>query len=159
MNVRPEWNVRVALDTTILAAAEGVEGEARRLLATELVKKLPRHSTIVPVQALGELAFVLVRNVGRSPESARAAVISWHDTFPVIGTSPEILLAATDLFTRHRVSVWEAVILSSAVAAGCQLLLSLNYTEGRSPSGLTVTNPFAQPRHALLEMLLKASET
>src|SRR5687768_14500310 len=107
MNGPEEGSLRVALDTTILAVAEGAEGHARQLAAAELLLKLPRHSTIVPAQALGELAEVLVHNLGRSRDSARGAVISWHDAFPVIGTSPEILLAAADLFATRSVSMWE----------------------------------------------------
>lgn len=158
MNGPEDWSLRVALDTTILAVAEGAEGHARGLAATELLLKLPRHSTIVPAQALGELAEVLVRNLGRSPQSARDAIAGWHEAFPVIGTSPEILVAATNLFATRRVSIWEAVILSAAIAANCRLLLSLNFIDGFSVNGLTVANPFAEPRHELIDRLLKASD-
>jgi predicted nucleic acid-binding protein len=158
MSAPGDWSLRVALDTTILTVAEGAEGHARRLAATELLLKLPRDSTIVPAQALGELALVLVRNLGRSPESARDAVVGWHNTFPVIGTSPEILLAAADLFATRPVSLWEAVILSAAIAANCRLLLSLNFTDGFNLNGLTVVDPFAEPRHELIELLLNASD-
>jgi predicted nucleic acid-binding protein len=158
MNPPAEWSLRVALDTTILTVAEGAEGHARRVAATDLLLKLPRHSTIVPAQALGELALVLVRNLGRSPESARDAVVSWHNAFPVVGTSPEILLAAADLFATGSVNLWEAVILSAAIAANCRLLLSLNFADGFSVNGLIVANPFAEPRHELIDLLLKASD-
>jgi predicted nucleic acid-binding protein len=147
----------VALDTTILATAEGIQGEARKAAARELLRKLPPHATVVPIQALGELGFVLVRNVGRPPESARTALVSWHDTFPVIGTSADAMLAAADLIAVHEMSIWEAVMLTVAIEANCQLLLSENYTEGLTCGGITVTNPFSQPRHALLEMLINGA--
>ena len=58
-----------------------------------MIGKLPTEATLLPVQALGELFHVLVRKAGRSPERARTAILSWQDTFPLIETSPAVLLA------------------------------------------------------------------
>ena len=58
--------MRIALDTNILAYAEGVNGSARKRAALELIRKLPERSTFVPVQVLGELFRVLVGKAGFS---------------------------------------------------------------------------------------------
>ena len=79
--------MRVALDTSILAYAEGTNGAAMRDKALELIQQLPVGSAVVPVQALGELFKVLVRKAKRQPARARAAVLSWRDAYPVIETS------------------------------------------------------------------------
>jgi predicted nucleic acid-binding protein len=146
--------LRVALDTNILAYAEGVDGAERRGPALGLVRRLPQEATVIPVQVLGELFNVLVRKAGRSRSDAREALLSWRDTFPVIETSPEIMLAAVDLATDHRFGIWDAVILAAASQAGCRLLLSEDLQEGFTWGGVTVANPFASPRHALLDALL-----
>lgn len=62
--------MRVALDTNILAYAEGANGAAMKDAALELLEKLPPGTTVVPVQALGELFNVLVRKARRSPVDA-----------------------------------------------------------------------------------------
>jgi predicted nucleic acid-binding protein len=67
--------MRVALDTNVLAYAEGVNGPSMKALALELVDGLPPGSVILPVQTLGELFQVLVRKAGRSRPSARAAIL------------------------------------------------------------------------------------
>ncbi len=146
--------MRIALDTNILAYAEGVNGSARKKAALELVRKLPESSTFVPVQVLGELFRVLVGKAGFSGVQTRAAVLGWQDTFPLIETSPAILLAATDLAVHHVLSIWDAIILSAASAAGCRLLLSEDMQDGFIWSGVTVVNPFAAAPHPLLRMLL-----
>lgn len=56
---------------------------------------------MVPVQVLGELFDVLVRKGGKSRSEGRDALLSWRDTFPVVGTSPEVMPAAVDLATDH----------------------------------------------------------
>ena len=146
--------MRLALDTNVLGYAEGVNGVARKKAALEIIEKLPAESTLVPVQVLGELFHVLVRKAARSPERARAAILSWQDVFPLIETSPAVMLAAADLATHHRLGIWDAVVFSAAAAAGCRLLLSEDLQAGFTWNGVTVTNPFSQEKHELLADLL-----
>lgn len=148
--------MRVALDTNVLAYAEGMNGGARRDAALDLVRRLPQEMVVLPVQVLGELFNVLVRKAGRSRSDAREALLSWRDTFLLVETSPEVMLAASDLATDHRLGIWDAVILSAASKAGCRLLLSKNFQEGFTWGGVTVANPFAPTRHVLLDALLGA---
>lgn len=147
--------MRVAFDTNVLAYAEGINGKERRDEALAIIRKLPQDAGVVPVQVLGELFNVLVRKAGKSRIDARDALLSWRDTFPVIETSPEVMLAAADLATNHQLGIWDAVILSAAAQGGCRLLLSEDLQEGFTWAGATVVNPFASPRHALLQALLE----
>ena len=144
----------VALDTNVLAYAEGVNGAAMKATALALLRDLPGDSAVVPVQTLGELFKLLVRKAGRSPANARAAILAWRDAFPLVETSPGVMLAAADLATDHRLGIWDAVILAAAAAAGCRLLLSEDLQDGFTWSGVTVANPFAPARHPLLAALL-----
>ena len=69
--------MRIALDTNVLAYAEGANGAAMRDQALALIQRLPRGAVIVPVQTLGELFNVLVRKAKWQPALARAAVLTW----------------------------------------------------------------------------------
>lgn len=146
----------IAVDTNVLAYAEGLNGAQKRDAAVSLLQTLSPESTFVPVQALGELFTVLVRKAGRSRADAAAAVLSWGDAFPLIETSNDVLLAATDLADAHQLSLWDAVMLSAAADARCRLLLSEDLQEGFTWRGVTVANPFAARRHPLLEALVNA---
>jgi predicted nucleic acid-binding protein len=146
--------VRVAFDTNVLAYAEGINGAGRRDVALNLIRKLPQEAALIPVQVLGELFNVLVRKGGKSRSDARDALLSWRDTFDVIETSTEVLLAAADLATDHQMGIWDAVILSAASQGGCRMLLSEDFHEGFTWGGVTVVRPFSVPKHALLRTLL-----
>lgn len=146
--------MKVALDTNFLAYAEGVNGAERRAVAVDLLKRLPADSAIVPVQALGELFNVLVRKAARSRDEAREALLGWRDAFSVVETSAAVMQTAVDLATDHKLGIWDAVIFSASSQAGCRLLLSEDMQEGFTWGGVTVVNPFATARHALLEVLL-----
>src|SRR5580704_12949043 len=122
-------SVRVALDTNVMAYAEGVGDEEMRLAAFEIVRSLPPSSVVLPVQTLGELFNVLVRKARRSRPNARAAVVKWRDDVALVETSVPIIIAATDLATEHHLSIWDAVMLSAAAHASCRLLLSEDLQE------------------------------
>jgi predicted nucleic acid-binding protein len=146
--------MNVALDTNVLAYAEGVNGADRKRAALDLIDRLAPETTLLPVQVLGELFGVLVRKARRSPSSARDAVLSWGDAFPLIDTSNDVLAAACDLAGDHRLSIWDAIIVAAAANAGCRLLLSEDLQDGFTWSGVTVAHPFAATRHALLDALI-----
>ena len=147
--------MRVAVDTKILAYAEGVNGPVRKEAALEITGRLPAESTLVPVQVLGELYRVLVGKAAWPAKRARAAILSWQDTFPLIETSPSILVAALDVAADHGLSIWDAIILAGAAAGGCRLLLSEDMQEGFTWGGVTVVNPFAAKKHELLAAVLE----
>lgn len=147
--------MRIALDTNVLAYAEGVNGPSRRKEVLQILDKLEGEEVFVAVQALGELFHVLVRKAGRSPVRARQAVLGWLDAYPSIETSSSVLLAALDLAVDHEVSTWDAMILGSCAGAGCRLLLSEDMQDGFTWSGVTVVNPFKDKRHELLAGLLE----
>ena len=147
--------MKVALDTNVLAYAEGVNGAERRDAAPALIRRLPQGEAVVPVQVLGELFNVLVRKAGKSRTDARNALSSWRDAFPVIETSLDVMWMATDLAVDHNLGVWDAVIMSAASRSGCRLLLSEDLQEGFSWAGVTVVNPFFSTQHPLLRTLLQ----
>ncbi len=145
--------MKVALDTTILVYAEGVNGIQRRVEARSVLDRLPGDSIALPVQALGELFNVLVRKAGRSSSDARLTIIGWRSSFGAIDTSSEVMLAAADL-AQNQFSIWDAVIVCSAAEAGCQLLLSEDMQDGFVWRGMTIVNPFAKTMHPLLRSVL-----
>jgi predicted nucleic acid-binding protein len=93
---------------------------------------------------------------GFSPEAVRKTILRYHDTYSLIGTSPTVLLAATDLAVQHRLRIWNAVILAAAAEADCRLLLSEDLQDGLSWRGVTVVDPFSGKKNELLKKALNS---
>lgn len=144
----------IAIDTNVLAYAEGTNGAAMKNRALDLIERLPADSVVVPAQVLGELFNVLVRKAGRPPTVAREAILTWQDAHDVVPTSSTVMARAADLAADHRLGIWDAVILAASAEAGCRLLLSEDLQHGFTWSGVTVVNPFAEEPHPLLGALL-----
>ena len=147
--------MRLALDTNILAYAEGVNGVTMQRAAIRLIQALPQSTALLPVQTLGELFSLLVRKAGRSAAQAHKSILGWRVAFPLIDTSAAVIVAAADLARDHRIPIWDAVILSASADAGCRLLLTEDFHEGFTWRGVTITNPFAKTQHPLLDDLLR----
>jgi predicted nucleic acid-binding protein len=146
--------MRIALDTNILAYAEGVNGAEKKAQALELIERLPVGSVFLPVQTLAELFQLLVRKLRHTPAHGRTAILAWRDAYTLIETSEDVLVAAVELAVAHRFSLWDGVVLAAASEGGCRLLLSEDLQEGFTWNGVTVANPFAALPNSLLTGLL-----
>lgn len=151
--------MRIALDTNVLAYAEGTNGAAMRATALELIERLPADAVVLPVQTLGELFNVLVRKAKRQPARARTAVLSWKDAYETVETSATVMVQAADLAADHGLAIWDSVVLAASAEADCRLLLSEDLQDGFTWRGVTVTNPFSATMHPLLAALLTPRDT
>lgn len=146
--------MKVALDTNVLAYAEGVNDAERHRMAVGVVERLVPEMVVIPVQVLGELFNALTRR-GRMPrEYARDRVTRWRTTYSTVDTSVEALALAVDFAADNQLQIWDAVILSVVSQAGCRFLLSEDIHDGFTWGGVTVVNPFAEKPNPLLAALL-----
>lgn len=152
--------MRVALDTNILAYLAGVsrsqDDEEKINRARVVVGQLARSATLLaPTQTLGEL-FVVLRRSGASPVEARDLVLRYAEAFAPSPSEARTLTAALDLAVDHRFQFWDSLIVTSAVDAGCSLLLSEDMQDGFVVRGMTIVNPISATPHAKLLALLQA---
>lgn len=145
--------VLVAIDTNVLAYAEGAGDETRRALAMALLARLPEAAVILPVQVLGELYRVLVGKLRQPAARAQEAVLQWSDAYAVRDSTWSALQSALDLSTAHGLSIWDSLILSVAAEQRCRVLLTEDLQDGFTWRGTTVVDPFKQPAHPLLAAL------
>ena len=150
--------MRAALDTNIMAYAEGVGDSERCGRARQLVAELPVEYVVLPAQATGELYRVLTGKAGFAGSKAREAILGWSDSFEVADPTWSAFQSAFDLATGHRLQIWDALILSVAVENHCRLLLSEDLQQGFVWRGLSVVNPLAETADPLLTRFLDVRE-
>ena len=64
-------------------------------------------------------------------------------TWVVHSPDVEDVLAAISLQSRHQISFWDAMILTSARRLGCKIVWSEDLNHGQDYDGVTVQDPFA----------------
>lgn len=146
--------MRVAIDTNILAYAEGIGDAARRDTSLELLARLPAGNLVLPAQTLGELFRVLTGKTKCPPDTARIRIQQWADSFEVADSSWSAFQAAFDLTVDHNLQIWDALILAVTAENHCRVLLSEDMQDGFTWRGVTVVNPYRIPSHPLLASLL-----
>lgn len=146
--------MRLALDTNVLAYAEGVGDAQRRDVSLALLAQLEPASVLLPAQTLGELFRVLTGKARRSGAVARAAVLGWADSFDVADSTWTSFLAALDLAADHGLTIWDALVLAVAAEGRCRVLLSEDFQAGFTWRGVTVVNPYADEPSPLLATAL-----
>ena len=147
--------MKVALDTNVLAYAEGIGDEARRRKTHALLSALPVDNVVLPAQTLGELFRVLTGKGGVARTKARTIVLSWSDAFSVHDSTHTAFLSAFDLAAEMSMQIWDGLILSVAAEARCRILLSEDFQHGFTWRGVTVVNPYTDEVHPLIKALSK----
>jgi predicted nucleic acid-binding protein len=146
--------MRVAIDTNVLAYAEGIGDTERCRVAIGLVDQLPQTAVLLPAQVLGELMLILTRKAGRIREAARDAVLGWADSFDVVDSTWASFQSAFDLSVNHEFRMWDALVMAVAAENRCRIVLSEDLQHGFTWRGVTIVNPFLPDQSPLLTAIL-----
>lgn len=126
-------------DTNILVYAQQIGGKADRARA------LFADGGKLSVQVLNEFTAVSRRKQQRDwREIAEAVsdVLTMVD--PPLALTLDLHAAARALAEDHRLSFYDALIIASAIEAGCDILYSEDMQHGRTIGGLAIVNPFLE---------------
>jgi predicted nucleic acid-binding protein len=135
---------RQFVDTNVVVYAHDETAGPKRERARTLLEDLwSARAGCLSVQVLQEVYVTLTAKVPKPLEAGTgAAIVSdlsrWHIHVP----GPDDVLGAIALHRRHRISVWDAMIVWSAQQQGCTILWSEDLSPGQAYEGLRVRNPF-----------------
>lgn len=100
---------------------------------------------VVSVQVLNELANVLRKKLRRDWSEVEAVLNDVRDAFDdPAPLTVETHRAAVRLARDHRLAFFDALIVASALEAGCEVLYSEDLQNGRVFDALTIRNPFSE---------------
>jgi predicted nucleic acid-binding protein len=117
------------------------------LRKAEIAEGLMAKGGSISVQVLNEVANVARRKLGMSWEEVSRTLTSIRN----LCAQPRSLTVETHesavrIAERYGYSMYDALILASALEAGCNLLYSEDMQDGQNIEGLTIRNPFAGKR-------------
>jgi len=132
------------VDSNVLVYAVSDDEPDKQRMAREIVARgFAEGCFCISTQVMLEVYVSITRKarIGLAPGEALDYVRALAE-WPVVNTTPSLVVAALELAQRAKISPWDAAILEAARQAGCHRLLSEDLGEGRSYSGVTVENPF-----------------
>ena len=129
------------IDTNILVYAHDATSSRKQAIAIELIDRLSAARTgRLSTQVLLEF-FATARKAGLTPAIA-ADIVDDFSRWSVYTPTGADVSAATRLSIKQTVSIWDALILTSAMRSGCDVLWSEDLQDGRRFGSLRVQNPF-----------------
>lgn len=132
------------IDSNILLYAYDTSETTKQPIAVALLARLWRERAgALSTQVLQEFYSVATskRRPPMSPPVARD-IIDIYRGWPVTVIEPALILAASRLQERHRLSFWDALIVQAAIVAGATTLLTEDLSAGQVIDGVQVVNPF-----------------
>jgi predicted nucleic acid-binding protein len=137
-------SARSFFDTNVLVYTDDKASPAKQRRALDLLAEHRRAGTgVVSLQVLQEYFVTVTGKLHLDVRIARRKVELLAD-FDVAAPEVADILAAIDLHRLHGFSFWDALIVRSAKQAGCRILLSEDFQDGREFNGLRVVNPFSR---------------
>lgn len=131
----------VFADTNIVVYAYGAD-PAKVTVAEAIVQASP----VISTQVINEFHNVARRKLGLDMATRHRVATDLLQSCRVIAVDQAIVAAAMQIEARYQLSYWDSLIISAALAAGCETLYSEDLQDGQVFEGrLTVKNPFVAP--------------
>jgi predicted nucleic acid-binding protein len=131
--------VSAFFDTNILVYAQQADGKADRARALFAV------GGKLSLQVLNEFTAVARRKQSKDwHEIAEAISDVLAVVDPPLALTLDLHAVARALAEEHRLSFYDALIVASAIEAGCDILYSEDMQHGRTIGGLSIINPFLE---------------
>ncbi len=137
---------KVFVDTNILVYAHDLDAGAKHEIAKELVAELwEKRSGVLSTQVLQEFIISVTKKVPHPLDTARARrVLGNYCLWEVVVNDTRIILQATDIQEAHKLSFWDALIVSAAFAGNAATILTEDLNHGQHIEGILIRNPFVE---------------
>lgn len=137
--------MRCFVDTNVLVYADDDAAPEKQARARALLSDLfVSGNGVLSLQVLREYFVVATRKLGIDAEAARRRV-EIYSRLDVVASDLDDLLAAIDLHRLHGLSLWDALVVQSALAGRCGVLFSEDLQHSRRFGSLRIEDPFANP--------------
>lgn len=141
MNVKA-MVARSFIDTSVLIYAEAGDVPEKQRGALSILKQLYEGANgVLSTQVLQEYCNVALKKL-RLPLQHVLAQLDLYEQFEVVQVTPAIIRAGLDLHQTRNIAFYDAIILASAQASGCAVLLIEDMNAGEVIAGVRVVNPF-----------------
>jgi predicted nucleic acid-binding protein len=132
------------IDTNVLVYAHDRSETRKQPIAQALLATLWNERTgSLSTQVLQEFYVVATRKF--DPPMTRPAareVVALYGQWSLVHIDVPIIVGASKLEERHRLSFWDALVVEAALRSGATRLATEDLQTGRVIGGMTIVNPF-----------------
>lgn len=132
------------LDTNILVYAYDVSSGTKHQKSSELLIKCWNAGTgVLSTQVLQEFFVTVTQKIPNPLDFDTAKnIISDLLKWEILTVNGECIVEGIEIQRKHRFSFWDSMIISAALKAGCDTILSEDLSHRQTISGIRIINPF-----------------
>ena len=139
--------MKAFFDSNVIVYAFDPTAGLRHARAFNLVEQHAlAGNLVISTQVLQESYSVLTRKRGVSPEVARTGLTQLAGQ-QVVPSSAAFVLEAMAFAEQQQLSIWDALVVTAALEARCDVLFTEDLQSGRRYGSLEVVNPFQLGAH------------
>lgn len=143
-----------SFDANILFYAADKTAGVRHPAAQQLLRNAAGPSSALTEQSLFEFFHSSTRK-GKIPIAEATVIIQdLLANFILLFPHRTVVEDAVVLFSRHKLSIWDARLLAVCGAHGCDYLFSEDMQDGAQYGGVTVVDPFKMANAAIVKRAL-----
>lgn len=128
-------------DTNIFGYSIDLRDKKKQNIARELIRNFPTNEIVISTQVLQEFYNVATTKLKHDVTEVKKIMFS-ATRFNVWQVSVNTIFSAIDINTRYQFSIWDSLILASAIEAGCDTLYTEDLNNGQVVEGVKIVNPF-----------------
>lgn len=133
------------IDTNILIYALDQADPVKQQKARALLKTLQEKETgVISTQILQEFFVVSTAKLKLKIDLVKKIIITLKN-FKTITVDLKIIEEAIDCSALNKISFWDALVVTTAKAAGCHSIWSEDLGHGQLIDGVRIINPFIEP--------------
>lgn len=130
------------IDTNIFVYEIDVKNPNKQKVAHNFLKSCRADSTFVSTQVLQEFYNAATTKLNVEKQDAKNFV-KVAACYNVVQISVATIFSAIDINTRYQFSIWDSLILASAIESGCDTLYTEDLNNGQVVKGVKIINPFS----------------
>ncbi len=134
---------RLFIDTNILIYALDPAEPMKRAASTDLLRRtIANHTLVLSPQNLNECYRVLTERRRLVPVEAARSFLTHLAPWCVAPLDARTTIKAWAVQDEASLAWWDALLIASALLAGCKLFMSEDMQDGQVISGMRIVNPF-----------------
>ena len=135
---------RLFIDTNILIYALDPAEPAKRAMSADLLRRtMANHTLVLSPQNLNECYRILIQRRRLFPEASARTYLTCLMPWCIAPLDAQTTARAWAVQDEAGLAWWDALLVASALMAGCKLFISEDMQDGRVISGMKIVNPFS----------------
>lgn len=135
---------RTFVDTNMLVYAHDQDAGNKHEIARKVISELwESRLGVLSTQVLQEFYVTLTRKIPVPLDKPTARkILKNYFNWEVVINAPLIILQASEIEETHKISFWDALIVSAAFSKNASTILTEDLNHGQIIEGIEVINPF-----------------